>query len=384
MSFFKIKVPFGLILWGIFNNHCKMPHFPKLLVVKIGSNVLTNPEGKPDLARMESIARQVAELKAKGIKIVLVSSGAVAFGRKEIQLHEKTEAVLKKQIWASVGQVELIHTYKTLFTQHHLAVSQILVTKEDFRDRRHYLNMRNCILGLLQQGIIPIVNENDTVAITELMFTDNDELASLTSSMINADSLVILSNVDGIYDGPPSEPNSKLIPIIGSRLEDIGQFISPVKSSFGRGGMLTKSSMARKAADLGIRVWIANGKRDNILLDIWEEKAPSTFFEPKSSKHSPKKWLAHGDQYFKGEVTVNDGARLALFSEKISSLLPVGIIQVKGEFSKGDIILILDEKGKKLGLGKAEYASSLIQERIGLKNQKPFIHYDYLYLIQNA
>jgi glutamate 5-kinase len=361
-----------------------MPHFPKLLVVKIGSNVLTSPEGKPDIGRMTSLAQQVADLKSRGIRLVLVSSGAVAFGRKEIQLSDKTEAVLKKQIWASVGQVELVNTYKVLFSAHRLAVSQILVTKEDFRDRKHYLNMRNCILGLLQQGIIPIVNENDTVAVTELMFTDNDELASLTSSMINADSLVILSNVDGIYDGPPSEPSSKLIPIIGSKVADIGQFISPVKSSFGRGGMLTKSSMARKAADLGIKVWIANGKRDNILLDIWDEKAPSTYFEPKSSKHSPKKWLAHGDQYFKGEVVVNDGARLALFSEKISSLLPVGITEVRGEFSKGDIILIMDQTGQKLGLGKAEYASAMIRERAGIKNQKPFIHYDYLYLIQNG
>lgn len=359
-----------------------MPHSPKLLVVKIGSNVLTNPEGKPDLVRMESLTEQVASLKAKGMKVVLVSSGAVAFGRKEIKLNEKTEAVLKKQIWASVGQIELVHTYKALFAVRGLAVSQILVTKEDFRDRKHYLNMRNCLQGLLHQGIIPIVNENDTVAITELMFTDNDELASLTSSMINADSLVILSNVDGIYDGPPGDPGSKLIPVVGPNIEDIGHFISPIKSSFGRGGMLTKSYMARKAADLGIRVWIANGKRDNVLLDIWDEKTPSTFFEPKSSKQSQKKWLAHGDQYYKGEVRVNEGASLALFSDKISSLLPVGITQVSGEFSKGDIILILDQNGQKIGLGKAEYASNLIKERIGLKNQKPFIHYDYLYLIQ--
>lgn len=354
------------------------------MVVKIGSNVLTTAEGKPDLLRMAELVRQVASLSERGIKIVLVSSGAVAFGRREIKLSDRTDSVLKKQIWASIGQVELIHTYKQLFATHRLAASQILVTKEDFRDRRHYLNMRNCILGLLQQGIVPIVNENDTVAITELMFTDNDELASLTASMINADSMVILSNVDGIYDGPPNEPNSNLIPVIGSKLEDLGQFISPLKSSFGRGGMLTKSSMARKAADLGIRVWIANGKRDNILPDIWEEKVPCTFFEPKSSKQSPKKWLAHGDQYFKGEVTVNEGARLALFSEKISSLLPVGIIHMKGEFSKGDIILIIDSQGHKLGLGKAEYPSQTLQGLIGLKNQKPFIHYDYLYLIQNA
>lgn len=357
---------------------------PKILVIKIGSNVLTRDGGQPDVERMEALVTQIATLKSEGINVLVVSSGAVAFGRGEISLPEKIDPILKKQIWASAGQIELINTYKNLFKNHQIHISQILVTKEDFRDRKHYLNMRNCLLGLISQGIVPVINENDTVAITELMFTDNDELASLTAAMVNADSLVLLTNVDGIFDGNPSLPGSKLISLIGNKLPDLADVISPIKSSFGRGGMLTKTSMAKKAAELGIQVWIANGKKENILLDIFDQKATSTYFEPNPRKQSPKKWLAHGDQYFKGEVIINEGAKSALASNKIISLLPIGIISVKGEFSKGDIIRISDEKGEKIGLGKAEYPSPIAIEKIGQKNQKPFIHYDYLYLFQNA
>ena len=357
---------------------------PKILVIKIGSNVLTKDGGQPDVGRMDSLVAQIASLRSDGVKVLLVSSGAVAFGRGEITLPEKTDPILKKQIWASCGQIELINTYKKLFQKHTITISQILVTKEDFRDRKHYLNMRNCLLGLIAQGIVPVINENDTVAITELMFTDNDELASLTAAMVNADSMVLLTNVDGIFDGNPSHPDSKLISLIGNKLPDLAEVINPVKSSFGRGGMLTKTTMAKKAAELGIQVWIANGKKENILLDVFDQNAPSTFFEPNPRKQSPKKWLAHGDQYFKGEAVINDGAKLALASNKISSLLPIGIISIKGDFTKGDIIRITDGNGTKIGLGKAEYPSTLAQEKIGLKNQKPFIHYDYLYLFQNG
>lgn len=357
---------------------------PKILIIKIGSNVLTTEDGKPDVDRMGTIVGQIASLKAEGIQVLLVSSGAVAFGRGEISLPEKTDPILKKQIWASTGQIGLINAYKRLFKDQGIDISQILVTKEDFRDRKHYLNMRNCLLGLMSQGVVPVINENDAVAITELMFTDNDELASLTAAMVNADSMVLLTNVDGIYDGNPSLPGSKLISLIGNKMPELGGMISPVKSSFGRGGMLTKTSMAKKSAELGIQVWIANGKRENILLDIFASKAPSTYFEPKPGKQSTKKWLAHGDQYFKGEAIVNEGAKAVLLSDKISSLLPVGIISIKGDFTKGDIIRISDEHGVKIGLGKAEYPSTIAQQYVGLKNQKPFIHYDYLYLFQNV
>lgn len=351
-------------------------------IIKIGSNVITSDSGRPDEIRMKHLVEQVSYLKEKGVQVLLVSSGAVAFGRKETVLQEKLNPVLKKQIWASVGQIPLIRKYNDLFAEYGHQTAQILVTKEDFRDRKHYLNMRNCILGLLSQGIVPILNENDTVAITELMFTDNDELASLTAAMVNADTLILLTNVDGIFNGPPSDPDSKLIPVIGDKMPELGTVISPSKSSFGRGGMLTKLTMARKSADLGIQVIIANGKKDNVLQGILEEKVSFTYFEPKPSKQSQKKWLAHTEQYYKGEVVINEGAKSALDSERIISLLPIGIVSISGEFSKGDIIRIIDENGRRIGLGKSEYNSSTAIQVLGKKNQKPFIHYDYLYLFQ--
>jgi glutamate 5-kinase len=353
-------------------------------VIKIGSNVVTTDLGQPDELRMKHLVEQVSVLISTGIKVLLVTSGAVAFGRQEVTLQEKLNPVLKKQIWASVGQIALIRKYKNLFAEKGHQVAQILVTKEDFRDRKHYLNMRNCVLGLLSQGIVPILNENDTVAITELMFTDNDELASLTAAMVNADTLMLMTNVDGIFDGPPSDPSSKLIRKISHKTAELESVISPSKSSFGRGGMLTKLSMARKSADLGIQVIIANGKKDHILQNILEDKVPYSYFEPKPSKQSQKKWLAHGDQYYKGEVVVNEGAKSALNSANIVSLLPIGVVSISGEFSKGDIIRIVDEKGEKIGLGKSEYPSASAKQILGQKNQKPFIHYDYLYLFQHV
>ncbi len=355
----------------------------KLVVVKVGSNVLTLDSGHPDLNRMKSLVAQLAFLKENKKKIVLVSSGAVAFGRQEIKLPEKLDPVLKKQIWASSGQIDLIQTYKTFFKDEGLQIAQILVTKEDFRDRKHFLHMKNCIQGLLNQGIIPVINENDTVAITELMFTDNDELAGLTAAMINADTLMLLTNVDGIYDGPPSDPNSQLIPYVGPKVPELENYVSSAKSSLGRGGMLTKLSMAKKSADLGIQVFIANGKKDNILIDFQNGKMRCTYFEPKPSPQGPKKWLAHSDQYYKGEVIISEGAKAAIFSGKISSLLPVGIVSIKGEFVKGEIIRILDEQGNKLGMGRAEYPTKTAIEKSGQKNQKAFIHYDYLFLFNH-
>ncbi|MCH7401974.1 glutamate 5-kinase [Belliella kenyensis] len=349
-------------------------------VIKIGSNVLTTAEGKPDFGRMSHLSAQVATLIQGGTKVILVSSGAVAFGRQELKLSDKINPVIRKQIWASMGQIELIKTYKSLFSEHQIAISQILVTKEDFRDRKHFLNMKNCLLGLLDQNIIPIVNENDTVAITELMFTDNDELASLTAAMVDADSLILLTNVDGIYTGPPSEPSSELIERVDAFSDNLSSYISATKSSFGRGGMLTKLNMAKRSASLGIQVIIANGKKDHILSKIQNNQGSFTYFEPSKIKHATKKWLAHGEQYYKGEVTINDGAKNALTSQKISSLLPIGVIDVKGEFEKGDILRIIDQEGQRLGLGRAEYGSKATQEKIGLKNQKPIIHYNYLYI----
>ncbi|WP_194776916.1 glutamate 5-kinase [Pararhodonellum marinum] len=353
---------------------------PKLLVIKIGSNVLTLENGLPDLEQMAELVAQMAWLKNKGIQLVLVSSGAVAFGRKSFQPTDKIDPVVKKQIWASMGQIELIQTYLQLFKGQGLQVAQVLVTKEDFRDRKHYLNMRNCLMGLLKNGILPIINENDAVAVTELMFTDNDELAGLTAAMINADSLLLLTNVDGIYTGHPLEEGSELIQKVDRNTSDLKGYIRATSSSFGRGGMLTKMTMAQKSADLGIQVMIANGKKPGIIQDFFQQTIKGTYFEPQKPRDNAKKWLAHGEQYSKGEVVINDGAAKALASQKIISLLPIGVMGVNGDFAKGEIVRIVHENGEKLGLGKAEYSAKTAQEKLGKHHQKAIIHYDYLYL----
>lgn len=359
-----------------------MDYQPQRVVVKVGSNVLTKADGSPDKERMAKIVGQIVYLKEQGVQVVLVSSGAVAFARNNITFDEKTEAVVQRQILASVGQIDIIHSYKDLFREAGHQIAQIVVTPQDFLSRRHFLNIKGCLTGLLNHNIIPIINENDAVAVTELMFTDNDELASMTAAMIDADTLLLLTNVDGIYKGHPDDPASKLIERIASRSRGMGRYVSSSKSSFGRGGMQSKMKMAKKAAYLGIHVFIANGNRDNVLVDFYKNELTATYFEPESMKPGLKKWVAHSDNYTKGEVVINAGAKEALHSDDANSLLPVGIVAVSGNFSKGDIIRVTDEQGERLGLGKAEYGSKKATERIGLSNQKPIVHYDYLYLFE--
>ncbi len=352
----------------------------QLVVIKIGSNVLTKEDGSPDKVRMASLVKQMVFLRENNVQVVLVTSGAVAFGRKSIQMEDRGDSIVKKQVLASVGQIELISSYKELFLQEGHQIAQLMVTKEDFRDRKHYLNMKGCLAGLLRYGIVPIINENDAVAVTELMFTDNDELAGLVAAMVDANALLLLTNVDGIYKGHPDDPEAELIERVGRKMPEVSKYVSTSKSSFGRGGMITKMSMAKKSADLGIHVFIANGKRDDILLDFYHKRLRGTYFEPDRTKHNQKKWIAHSDNYSKGEVVINEGAKKALLSKKIISLLPIGIVDIKGDFTRGEIIRIVDEQGGKLGLGKAEYGAKIAMEKIGVANQRPLIHYDYLYL----
>jgi glutamate 5-kinase len=351
----------------------------KKIVVKIGSNVITQSNGLPDLNRIEHLVNQIFAVKQKGVEIVLVSSGAVASGRSLINVSEKHDAVATRQLLAAIGQVKLINTYATFFDKHRIKCAQVLVTKEDFRDRMHYLNMKNCIEILLQNNVIPVVNENDVVSVTELMFTDNDELAGLIASMVNADALFILSNVNGIYDGDPKLPGSTVIERVTGGAINLDNFVSTSKSQFGRGGMITKSSIAQKTAKLGINVHITNGKVDNILTDLLEKNVVHTHFIAEKNKSGKKKWIAHAETAATGVVQLNQGAKEVLTSGKATSLLPIGIIAVKADFKKGDIIRIVDESENLIGLGIAQYGSDKAKERMGLKNQKLLVHYDYFY-----
>lgn len=350
------------------------------IVIKIGSNVITRADGLPDVERISHLVDQIAAIKRQGIEVILVSSGAVASGRSLISVSEKSDAVAVRQLLASIGQVKLINTYSNLFEKFNILCSQVLVTKEDFRDRLHYLNMRNCLEILLQHQVIPVINENDVVSITELMFTDNDELAGLIAAMLNAQALIVLSNVDGIYTGDPKLETSSIIQEVSDSGIDFASFVSTGRSQFGRGGMITKSTIAQKTAKLGIAVHIANGTKENILTDVLENSVVHTRFTPKNKASGKKKWIAHSETAATGVVQVNDGAKAVLLSSKASSLLPVGIINIICDFKKGEIIKILDEHNKAIGFGLAEYGSEKARELTGQKNQKALVHYDYLYL----
>ncbi|MDD4514894.1 glutamate 5-kinase [Massilibacteroides sp.] len=355
----------------------------KRIAVKVGSNVLTRKDGTLDVTRMSALVDQIAELHKKGIEIVLISSGAVASGKSELKVHKKFDAVSARQLYSAVGQAKLINRYYELFREHGLVCGQVLTTKENFGSRTHYLNQKHCMEVMLDNKVIPIVNENDTISVTELMFTDNDELSGLIAAMMGMDALIILSNIDGIYNGNPSDPGSAVITEINEEQEDLSEYIQTGKSSFGRGGMLTKCTIARKVAEEGIAVIIANGKRDNILCDLLKEKSKTicTRFIPSSKPvSSVKKWIAHSEGFAKGEVHLNKGAEKALLSPKATSVLFVGVTKIVGEFEKDDIVKLFNEEGKQMGVGCAAYDSKEAQKLIGVKDIRPLVHYDYLYL----
>ncbi|MDR1417155.1 MAG: glutamate 5-kinase [Prevotellaceae bacterium] len=351
------------------------------ITVKIGSNVLTQPDGTLDTERLEDLVNQIALLHERGVEVIVVSSGAVASGRSELKPHKRLDAVQARQLFSAVGQAKLINRYYELFRRHGLCCGQVLTTKENFRSRRHYLTMLECISTMLDNGVIPIVNENDTISVTELMFTDNDELSGLISELMQSEALIILSNVDGIYNGAPGTPGVEVIREISGR-QNLEQYISSQKSEFGRGGMLTKTGIAQKVAASGIAVYIANGKRSGMLSDLvlGEKKPLCTLFVPKpKATSSIKRWVACSEAFAKGAIVVNEGAKKTLL-QKTASVLPVGVVRIEGEFEKDDVVKILDEKGAQLGVGRVTSSSVKARQTLGKKGEKELVHYDYLYL----
>ena len=353
----------------------------KRIVVKIGSNVLTRQDGKLDVTRMSALVDQVAWLRGQDYEVILVSSGAVASGRGELHTQQHLDSVEQRQLFSAIGQVKLMGLYYDLFREHGMCIGQVLTMKENFSSRQEYLNQRACISVMLENNVIPIVNENDTVSITELMFTDNDELSGLIASMKDADTLVILSNIDGIYNGSPNDPESRVIEIVEPE-SDLADYIQTEKSGFGRGGMLTKCNIARKVAEEGIRVIIANGKRENILIQLAEEPenvVHSEFIPSDRSTSQMKKWLAHSGSFAKGVVRINDRAVEALHEKKQAvSLLFVGVDSIEGDFEEGDIISIRDSHDNEIAVGRSSFSADNALALIGKHNQKPLVHYDYL------
>lgn len=243
----------------------------KRIVIKIGSNVLTRDDGSLDVTRISSLVDQVQAILSDGAQVMIVTSGAVACGRSllsRVGVAHHLDTVEQRQLYSAVGQVQLIDLYSRLFKDWGTTIGQVLTMKKNFSTRREYQNQRACMEVMLENNVVPVINENDTVCVTELMFTDNDELSGLVASMMKADMLIILSNVDGIYDAPPSEKTSRVIEKVYPG-DDISGSIGAQKSGAGRGGMRSKYSIAAKAAEEGIRVFIANGKREGILRDLY-------------------------------------------------------------------------------------------------------------------
>ena len=350
-----------------------MPRY-KRIVLKIGTNVLATQDGGLNKNVLNTLVAQIAALKATGLEIVLVSSGAVGTARSEVSLPSDLNKVTKRQVWSSIGQVRLMSTYQELFKKHGIYAAQVLATKEDFRDRRHYINMQRCLNALLREDIVGIVNENDVISISELMFTDNDELSGLIAGLINAEALIILSTVDGVLD----LTRNKLINKIKADDDHIRQYITSSKSEFGRGGMMTKVNIAQRTAKLGIDVFIANGTKPNVIHKLLDSSLECTYFPGEKNKSNIKKWLALTNSS-NAKIVINKGAYEAINGTKAASLLPIGIIAIEGHFKKGDLIEI-ELDGKIVGTGLAKYGKKVLEKLIGRTNVKHFIHYDHLLL----
>ncbi|MCM1067719.1 MAG: glutamate 5-kinase [Muribaculaceae bacterium] len=356
----------------------------KRVVIKIGSNVLTRPDGMLDITRMSAIVDQVAELRRAGIEVILVSSGAVASGRGELRGAVDTtrlDDLSARQLFSAVGQAKLINRYYEFFREHGIHCGQVLATKENFARRAGYLNQQHCMSAMLAHGVIPIVNENDTVSLTELMFTDNDELSGLIATMMSADRLIILSNIDGLYTGDPADPASTLI----ARVEpgdDPSEHVAASRSSLGRGGMVSKCRIAMRVASEGIDVVVANGKREGVLpplAGIDTTSVPHTLFAASASAASGvKKWIAHSDAFAKGVMRVNDGAAEAL--RRGASLLAVGVESIEGDFDADDIVTVAAPDGTVIAWGRSSLDAAQARSLTGVAGVKPLIHADYLYV----
>ena len=344
------------------------------IVVKVGTNVLTAEGGKINHDLLAGLVGQIAALKNTGREVVLVSSGAVGAGRAHLELPGKLNAVTQRQVFSAVGQVKLMSFYQEAFRTHQLFCAQVLATKEDFRDRDHFINMKRCILALLRDNIVPVVNENDVISISELMFTDNDELAGLMAALINAEKLIILSNVAGLQTS-----SGVLLQTVAADDTSVHRHITSARSSFGRGGMLTKVQICQQAAKLGIHAYIANGKSCNLTEIVEGSSSAHTHFLPKKKRSGLKKWIAHQDGMTSARIFINQGAYHRLTdSAAIASLLPVGITAVDGEFKKGDLIQICGENQEPVGIGIAAYSATKLRQVVGKQGQKAFIHYNYL------
>lgn len=360
------------------------------VVVKIGSALLVDDQhGTVHRHWLETLAEDLAVCRGRGQELVVVSSGAIALGRRPLGLSDGDLRLEEKQAAAATGMVRLAHAYQEILEKHGMTVAQVLLTLDDSENRRRYINARNTLEALLRAGAVPLINENDTVATDEIRFGDNDRLAARVAAMIGADTLVLLSNVDGLYTADPlTDKDARLIPEVRDITPEIEALAGPVATGYGSGGMVTKLAAAKAALGAGCRMVIADGSALHPLKRI-EDGAPCTWFLPSATPRTARKrWIA-GTLRPAGTITVDDGALRAL--EKGKSLLPAGVIAAEGDFQRGDAVIVKGPGGREVARGLTAYSaadarrimghkSGEIEGLLGYRGRDEMIHRDDLVL----
>ena len=340
------------------------------IVIKLGSSIVTNDGRGLDEKCLSSLIKQIAILNSHKKKIVLVSSGAIAAGLKKLKIKKRPNALSELQSAAAVGQMDLVQVYERLFSQNNLIAAQVLLTHDDLSDRKRYLNARSTIFNLINKNVIPVINENDTVASEEIRFGDNDSLAAMVANLIEADLLVLLTDQEGLFSSDPRvDNNAKLIGQAYVDDNNLDKLASGTKSKIGTGGMVTKIMAARRAALSGAHTIIASGRRVNILENLWNDEDIGTFLQSREFKLvARKKWLADNLK-LKGKIYIDQGAEKALVAQG-KSLLVAGVVKVTGTFDRGEVIQCVNESGSEILKGLVNYNSEEVKKIIGVSSDK--------------
>ncbi len=340
------------------------------IVVKVGSSILASVEKGLLYDVFSHLTKEISDLKRSGYEIVLVSSGAIAAGMEKLGYKTRPQAITQKQATAAVGQTRLMKIYEDYFSRYQQMVAQILLTHDDLSHRRRFLNARNTLLTLLELGIIPIINENDTVVVDEIKFGDNDNLSALITNLIGADLLIILTDIDGLCDSDPRvNPHARCIPLVEEIDVDLEGIVGETKSEISVGGMISKIQAARKASRFGIPTVVARGTKEGVLHQILKGKEIGTLILPKKDSLSSRKhWIAFNPKP-KGDVIVDDGAKKAI-TQKGKSLLPSGVVKIRGSFNRGDLVTCLGPRGKEFARGLVNYSATELDKIRGLRSDQ--------------
>lgn len=331
------------------------------IVIKIGSGVISTAEGLDELM-VGRLANEICDLREQGVEVILVSSGAVSAGRCSLSTGDKPLTIPQKQAAAAIGQPRIMRAYKEAFQQRNRVAAQVLLTRDDLSNRRRYLNAHNTLDTLIDYGVTPIVNENDTVVVEEIRFGDNDNLSALVSSLMEADLLLVLSDVDGFYTGDPvQDPDARMLPLIERITPEIEMMAGTSSSSLGTGGMLTKLQAAQKAGLAGVPALVVNGRADSVLSRVMAGEELGSLFLPSASKlNARKRWIALSMKPL-GKIMLDQGAVRAVV-EGGKSLLPTGIVAVDGEFERGDAVHICTADQTQIAVGVANYTAAELKQ----------------------